>query len=328
MEELFDALFAVVLVAGSEFAEEAGDVGGFEMDAGDFVVGAAALDDRPVDDVVGGDAEGVAHVGLLKDFLLAGAVTAVGEELVGREFSAVHAVDDFDEAILNGVGHANFEVDVPGWSAGASFLGEFVEESVLTVVGGPDGEIMAECGAALGGFPKEFGVGMFGEFVEADVAAVNGHGLWVGGESENARAVVEFDDTDLDVFDDAGGAAGVIEALEGEVFLISGEDGAGEVEDFGELVALLEVFKGAGIIFGGEEVIAFFEPEPFANVFEAVGEGPADANGFFGEGDGLFALIVDGLFGLYPFDLVRHEVAAKGGVGVEFASAEEVHRNL
>src|SRR5256885_3691258 len=41
----------------------------------------------------------------------------------------------------------------------------------------------------------------------------------------------------------------------------------------------------AGPIFGDEEVIAFLVAKAFADVFEAVAVGPADADGFFGEGD-------------------------------------------
>ena len=75
------------------------------------------------------------------------------------------------------------------------------------------------------------------------------------------------------------------------------DDGAGEVEEFGELVALAHVFEGAGIVFGGEEVIAVCEAEAFADVFEGVGVGPADADGFFGEGDDLFLLSWSFCFG-------------------------------
>ena len=75
----------------------------------------------------------------------------------------------------------------------AGFVGEFVEEGIFAVVGGPDGEVVVPGDAALGGFPEETGVGVFGEFVETDVAAIDRHGLGIGGESDDARAVVEFD---------------------------------------------------------------------------------------------------------------------------------------
>ena len=67
-----------------------------------------------------------------------------------------------------------------GGAGGAGFLGELVEEGVLAVVSGPDGHVVSPGDAALGGFPEKFGVGMFGEFVESDIAAINGHGLRMG----------------------------------------------------------------------------------------------------------------------------------------------------
>ena len=199
----------------------------------------------------------------------------------------------------------------------AGFLGEFVEEGVFAVVGGPDGQVVVPGDARLGCFPEQPGVGVLGEFVQADIAAVDGHGLGVGGEGNDAGAVVEFDDADFDVFGEGGGMAEVVEAVEGEELFAVASDGAGEVEDFGELVALADVFEGAGIVFGGEEVVAVSEPEALADVFEGVGVGPADADGFFGEGDGLFVVGVNGFFGLDPCELMGHEVLGEEGGGVE-----------
>ena len=85
-------------------------------------------------------------------------------------------------------------------AGGAGLLGELVEEGVLAVVRGPDGEIATPGDTALGDFPKEIGVGVFGEFVEADIAAVNGHRVGVGGEGDDAGAVIEFDVADFDFF--------------------------------------------------------------------------------------------------------------------------------
>ena len=59
-------------------------------------------------------------------------------------------------------------------------LDELVEESVFAVVRGPDGDIARPGDAALGGLPEEFGIGMFGKFVDADVAAMNSHGIRIG----------------------------------------------------------------------------------------------------------------------------------------------------
>ena len=214
-----------------------------------------------------------------------------------------------------------------GEAGGAGFAGELIEEGVFAVVGGPDGEIVVPGDAALGGFPEEAGVGVFGEFVEADVAAVHGHGLGVGGKGNDAGAVIELDDADFEVVGEGGRPAGIIEAIDGEDFLAVANDRAGEVEDFGELVALPDVFEGAGIVFGDEEVIAFGEAEAFADVFEGVGGGPADADGFFGEGENGLTSGVDRVLGLDPIDLVRHEVSGEARIGLE-AEGREVHGTL
>ncbi len=89
----------------------------------------------------------------------------------------------------------------------AGLEGELVEEGVVAFVGGPDGEVVGPGDAALSGLPEEFGVGVFGEFVEADIAAIDGHGLGVSGEGDDAGAVVEFDVADFDFFGDAFGSA-------------------------------------------------------------------------------------------------------------------------
>ena len=73
----------------------------------------------------------------------------------------------------------------------------------------------------------------------------------------------------------------LIELVDGHILFTVGEDGAGEVKDFSETVALADILERARIIFSGEEVVAVFEPETLANVFEGVGVRPADANGIF-----------------------------------------------
>jgi len=55
-----------------------------------------------------------------------------------------------------------------GWRNG--LLDEFVEEGVFAVVGGPDGEVAGPGEAGLSGLPEEFGVGVLGKFVQADIA--------------------------------------------------------------------------------------------------------------------------------------------------------------
>jgi hypothetical protein len=84
-------------------------------------------------------------------------------------------------------------------------LGELIEEGVVAFVGGPDGHVVTPGDAGLSGLPEEFSVGMFGEFIEADVAAVNGHGLRMSGKGNDARAVVKFDVADFDFFGEVAG---------------------------------------------------------------------------------------------------------------------------
>ena len=197
-------------------------------------------------------------------------------------------------------------------------LGELVEEGVFAVVGGPDGKIVAQGDAALGGLPEEPGVGMFGKFVQADVAAVNGHGLGVGGEGDNAGAVIEFDVTDFDFFSGRSGSAFGIEQVDFEVIFAVRDDGTSVVEKFGGGVGRMDVLESAGIVFGDEEIIALFVTKTFADIFEAVAKGPADADRFFGKSKGLFALGVEVVVCLNPDGLVEHEVFGKGGSAVDF----------
>jgi len=206
---------------------------------------------------------------------------------------------------------------------GAGLEGELVEEGIFAVVGGPDGEVVAPGDAALGGLPEELGIGVFGEFVEADIAAIDGHGLGVGGEGDDAGVVVEFDVTDFDFFGEGGGEAGWVEAVDFEVLLSVRDDGAGEIEEIGEGFGLGDVFEGAGVIFGGEEVIAFGVAEALANVFKGVGPGPADADGFFCQGDGWFATGMEVFLGLNPIELVGEQVFGKERGGVEAEERED-----
>jgi hypothetical protein len=203
-------------------------------------------------------------------------------------------------------------------TTGAGLLGELVEEGVFAIVGGPDGEVAGPGDAGLGGLPEEFGVGMPGEFVEADVTAVNRHGVGVGGESDDAGTVLEFDVADFDFFGEGSGMAFGVEGFDFDYVFAMAEDGAGETKHVGEIVNLIHVFESAGPIFGDEEVIAIGEAKTFADIFEAVAGAPADADGFFGQGEDLLVLGVDGVLGLDPVDLMGHEVFFEGEVGVDF----------
>ena len=164
---------------------------------------------------------------------------------------------------------------------------------------------------------------MLGELVEADVAGVNGHGLRVGGEGQNARAVIKFDDAHFDFISKTGGVTFGIKARQ----LLRGfavrDDEASDVEKVEDAFAEVHVFESAGVIFGDEEVIALFEAKPFADIFKSVGEGPTNANGLFGECKGGFAQGVQSVFSVNPVDLVRHEDGGQRGVGVDGEERKE-----
>jgi hypothetical protein len=168
----------------------------------------------------------------------------------------------------------------------------------------------------------EFGLDVraFGPFPVLGFLLLFGFGLFHGeaplfnGEAASAEvAAAKHDEV----------VAEIAEARDFEEFFAAGNDGAGEVEEFGEVPGLLHVFEGAGIIFGDEEVIAFFEAEAFAHIFEGVGVGPADADGFFGECADLFALGVEMVFGFDPIDLMKGEVLFEQGGGVELEEGED-----
>ena len=197
-------------------------------------------------------------------------------------------------------------------------LGELVEEGVFAVVSGPDRKIVAQGDAALSGFPKKLCIGMFGEFVEADVAAINGHGVRVRREGDDPGPVVEFDVTDFDFFSGRSGSAFGIQKIDFEVIFAVRDDGASVVEKFGGGVGRMDVLESAGIVFGDEEIIAFLVSKTFADIFEAVAKGPADADRFFGESKGLLALSMEIVIGLNPDGLVEHEVFGEGGGAVDF----------
>ena len=313
LQERLDLGFAGELGGGIEVAEEASDVRGFEVDAFDLVVGTTAFDGGPIDDgSAAGD--GVAHVGLLEDFIESGTGAAIFEELFPGESGATGAVNKFDQAQFDGIDDGDAVIEVPGRLAGASLLDKLVEEGVLAFMGGPDGHIVAPGHAALGGLPEELGVGMFGEFVDTDIAAVNRHGLGMSGESDDARAVVEFDIADFDFFLERSWAAIRTDTIYlKEVFAVR-NDGASEFEEVSKLVGKAHVFDGAGIIFGGQKIIAFREAETFANIFEGVAVSPADPNGLFADGEDLFFLSVEFVLAEDPGDLLSHEVLRKHGI--------------
>ena len=121
-----------------------------------------------------------------------------------------------------------------------------MEEGVLAVVRRPDSEIAAPGDAALGGFPEQLRIRVLGEFIQANVAAINGHGLGMGGESEDAGSIVEFDVTDFNFVGEARGTALLIEARDLEVIFAMGKNGADAVKKLGEPAALADVLEALG----------------------------------------------------------------------------------
>jgi len=101
------------------------------------------------------------------------------------------------------------------------------------------------------------------------------------------------------------------------VILAVGDDGLGEVKELDEFFCGAHVFERARVVFGGKKVIAIVEAQSFDNVFESVGVGPADADGFFGESECLLLLIVKLLFGEDPGELVWEEIGGEEGFGVD-----------
>ncbi len=208
-------------------------------------------------------------------------------------------------------------------AGGAGLLGEFVEEGVFSVVGEPDSEVAGPRDAGLGGLPEEFRIGVFGKFVEPDVAAIDRHGVGIGGESYDAGAVLEFDVADFDFYSERSGVAFGIEGFDFDDVFPVAENGAGVTKHIGEVVNLVHVFERAGPVFRHEEVVAILKAEAFADIFETVAKGPADTDGFFGEGKDLFFCFVERVFGLDPADLVVGEVIGQEGGGVDFGKRKD-----
>jgi hypothetical protein len=82
------------------------------------------------------------------------------------------------------------------------------------------------------------------------------------------------------------------------------------------------VGDGAGIVPGGEEIVAPGKTETFADVFESIGSGPTDLDGFLRESEDLFMLSVEFILREDPGDLRGHEVLGEHGVVVDFEGRE------
>ena len=109
-----DLGFAGGLGAGTGLAELLDELGGFEVEAFDGVIGAATFDGRPIDDGGGGVATGIAEIRLLVDFIRTGTSLTISQELGRSEPCALDAIDDVDEAKFDGIGHGDAVVEVPG----------------------------------------------------------------------------------------------------------------------------------------------------------------------------------------------------------------------
>jgi hypothetical protein len=84
-EEFVDLMLARRFARRAEFAKLLAHLIGFEVDALDLIIEAAAFDGAPLDDTIGGGTQRIAHVGLLENFFLAGAGSASGEELLASK---------------------------------------------------------------------------------------------------------------------------------------------------------------------------------------------------------------------------------------------------
>jgi hypothetical protein len=123
---------------------------------------------------------------------------------------------------------------------------------------------------------------MEGKFIEADITAISTNGIGIGGKGEDPGAIVEFDIADFEFFGEGGG---MIIMEDGKLKVVGAirDNGFGVVKELAEVEAGLDIFESGGLIFGSEEVVAAGEVEAFEDVFEGIGEGPADADGFFGQ---------------------------------------------
>jgi len=113
-EEIVDLGLAGGLGGRIELAEEAEEVVRFEVETLEGIIGAAAFDGGPFDNGGGGGAEWVAHVRLLEDFFGTRTCAGGGDELLGFEGGALDAVDEIEEAELDGVGEGDAVVEIPG----------------------------------------------------------------------------------------------------------------------------------------------------------------------------------------------------------------------
>jgi len=109
-------------------------------------------------------------------------------------------------------------------------LGKLVEQSVFTIMGRPNGQVVIPGDPALGGLPEQPGIGVLGEFIEADVAAIDRHGLGICGEGDDARSRCRIDYANFDLFSETGRRRPWSSSrLERQALLAMAGDGASQV---------------------------------------------------------------------------------------------------
>ena len=111
------------------------------------------------------------------------------------------------------------------------------------------------------------------------------------------------------------------------VFAVA-ENCAGIADQVGEVINVVHILKGAGPVFGDEKVVTIREAKAFTDIFEAVAESPADADGFFGESADLFSGFVERVFGLNPTHLIGREVFGQERFGIDFDEREDGRHKL
>src|SRR5438874_3645618 len=104
-DEIGDVVVPVGFITDAELAELLDDLTVLEVNTNDLVIVAAAFDGGPFDDRIGGGAEGIAHVGLLVNFLGTGTGLAIDDEFLAGKITALSTIDNVEETEFDGIGH-------------------------------------------------------------------------------------------------------------------------------------------------------------------------------------------------------------------------------
>jgi len=111
---------------------------------------------------------------------------------------------------------------------------DLVEEGGGAAMGGDDGELAAPHGDGLGDTVEQALIGVEGEFVEGDVAALAGEGVGIGGKGIDTPTIGELEDV--------GGDIGV--AVEEDIAEISETD----VHEIGPMATVFDLETGLVLI--------------------------------------------------------------------------------